>query len=337
MTHISFQTIRLIACGGLLLAVGSFAQGVRAESSDATYEEYKIVIAQAVDEYGLEHWANAIDLFQKAHAIKPNARTLRGMGLAAFEDKRYVDAVRWLSAALLDPTLPLTAEMRADIKPVIARAREFVGFYEINNDPSDLTIQIDGRPAVIEDGMVKMDAGGRHLVASARGFETLERYLNVKTGDNGVLGIKLEPAQSSSAAPGAPAASDGAPVAEVIPPTTEFIQPLETDSSNSNVVPWVLVGTGAAIAVAGGVFIGLCIKEVNTVNRGGWLAEVESARKRVLVYSGLGFALVGVGVATAAFGTVLLLTNDEPANESAAGAAFELRAGFGGLSVAGQF
>jgi hypothetical protein len=220
--------------------------------------------------------------------------------------------------------------MRADIKPVIARAQEFVGVYELNNDPADLTVEIDGRPAVIENGLIKIDAGQRRLVATAKGFEPMERYLNAKSGDNGVLGIKLEAAQP------APAGSE-ALVSETEPADNNE-EPLVTDTSNTKVVPWILVGTGAAMAVVGGVFIGLFVKDVNTVkNAVGLWPELKAAQERVPIYSGLGFALLGVGAATATVGAFMRLTNDKKGNESAARGVLELRAGLRGLSVAGQF
>jgi tetratricopeptide (TPR) repeat protein len=190
MIHHFSKAIRLLVGGGLLLVLLLSADRVRAQPPDASVseddEEYKDIVSQAVEEYESQHWAKAIELFQKAHAIKPNARTLRGMGLAAFEDSRYMEAVQWLTEALEHKEKPLTREMRADIKPVIARAREFVGFYELSNDPVNVTIEIDGRPALIDKDTVKVDVGERHLVAKAKGYETLEKTLHVISGDNGV-------------------------------------------------------------------------------------------------------------------------------------------------------
>jgi hypothetical protein len=325
------KAIGFLACGSLLLALLFSTDRVRAQSSDASDpendEEYKDIVSQAVGEYESQHWAKAIELFQKAHAIKPNARTLRGMGLAAFEESRYMDSVQWLTEALEHKEKPLTREMRADVKPVIARAREFVGFFELSNELANVTIEIDGHPAVIDKGTVKVDVGERHLVAKADGYETLEKTLHVISGDNGVLGIELEPSRATKSATrtGTKSADDDGAKTAV------------SETSNSTAVPWVIIGAGSAAAVAGGVFIGLYVKDRNVVNNSGYLPNIKTARDRLPLYSSLGFALAGVGVAAVVFGTVMMLSNDKPINENANSAVFEFRAGLDRLSVAGHF
>jgi hypothetical protein len=173
---------------------------------------------------------------------------------------------------------------------------------------------------------VKVDVGERHLVAKAKGYETLEKTLHVISGDNGVLGIKLEPSRPTKLA--ARAEND---------PSDVGGKPAGSEKSNSTVVPWVIVGTGGAAAIAGGVFIGLFVKDLNVVNSVGSYADIEAARDRLPLYSSLGFALAGMGVAAMVFGTVMLLSNDKHSNENANGTVVELRAGLDRLSVTGRF
>jgi hypothetical protein len=333
-----------------LLTFIAFAMGpnwvggrARAAEPNGSNEEYKRIVGDAVHEYDLEHWSTAIELFQKAYEIKPNARTLRGMGLAAFEDQRYVDAVRWLSEALEHPAQPLTGPMRNEIKPVLARALERVGSYALNNEPAHITLEIDGRPAYIQDGKLKVDPGERKLVATAEGFEPLSRSLNVRGGDNGVLGITLEPVVVSSA-PFSP------PVAAVEPKKVKDTSP--TDSSRSVVLPWALIGGGGATAAAGGVLIGLMARDFYAVKNMEGLyapeqkADREAAKKRVPLFSGVGFALAGVGVVSAAVGIALLVSHDARGEKTAsftetkkptASRGLEVQFGLTSLSVRGGF
>jgi hypothetical protein len=306
------------------IGIGWVANSVRADAQD----DYKRIIGEAVHEYDLEHWPVAIELFQKAHELKPNARTLRGMGLAAFEDQRYVDAVRWLTEALEHPVQALTKPMQAEIKPVLARAKECVGYYRLDKDPVNLTIEIDGRPALIENGKLTVDPGERRLVAKADGFEPFNRSLTVKGGDNGILGIKLEPVSSPS--------GQTEPVALVKPQKPARI-PSE-GSSPSKVLPWVLIGAGVAMAAGGGVLIGLTFKDISKVkNADGTLSELEDAQRRVPIFSGAGFALAAVGVVSAATGVILLATSDSASEETEAKRPIELGVGWASLSLKGGF
>src|SRR3954470_14714051 len=64
---------------------------------------YDDLIKRAVVEFDNSHWAEARALFGRAHELAPNARTFRGLGITAFELRRYVDATRELEASLNDP------------------------------------------------------------------------------------------------------------------------------------------------------------------------------------------------------------------------------------------
>lgn len=331
-----------------VLTIGMFLVGGRVcaqETNDST-EAYKRTVGEAVHEYDLEHWSIAIELFQRAYEIKPNARALRGMGLAAFEDQRYVDSVRWLSESLAHSVQPLTGAMRDEIKPVLTRALEYVGYYSLNHNPSDIAIEIDGRPAYIQDGKLKVDPGERQLMATAEGFEPLKRTLNVRGGDNGLLGIQLEPVASPAAAAPVPPP----PVAAVEPQTVEDASPAQ--SSGGTILPWVLIGAGGVAAAAGGVLIGLMVRDYHAVKgmKGSYtpdqMADKVAAKDRVPLFSGAGFGLAGVGVLSAAVGVVMLVSHEvsgetavgvTDAAEPAASSRLQVRFGLASISVKGDF
>src|SRR5262245_5250782 len=64
--------------------------------------DYRTTIEGAVEAYSQQRYDEALGLFLKAHALSPSARTLRGIGLASFETRRYVDSIRYLTGALQD-------------------------------------------------------------------------------------------------------------------------------------------------------------------------------------------------------------------------------------------
>jgi len=65
----------------------------------------------AVAEYEAGHYQEARALFRQAHEKSPTARTLRGIGMASFELRDYVEATRALTASLRDVRPPPFALM----------------------------------------------------------------------------------------------------------------------------------------------------------------------------------------------------------------------------------
>jgi hypothetical protein len=315
---------------GFFILITALAGEIRAQKSDA--DEYRTLVGRAVHEYSLEHWADAIELFQKAHALKPSARTLRGMGLAAFEEQRYLDAYRWLSDAMKNPVQPLTRGMREEIRQVLARVQEFMGYFKLNSEPANIRFEVDGQPALVEDGMIKFESGRRFLVATADGYEPLRRTVEVNNGDNGILGLKLErvPGTSVSVPP------------EVIRENESGQSETEGDSdsrsSGASILPWTLVGVGVAATAAGATLVALMLKDISKVkNADGTTPELEDAQNRVPLYSSVGFVAAGVGLTTLIFGAGMLISGDEPAEKTSATRKVQLEVGLSTVSLSGEF
>jgi len=72
-------------------------------------------------------WQEARALFQQAHEEYPNARTLRGIGMAAFEMRDYVGAYRALMQALASEERPLTRRQRRATQALLEETRAFIG------------------------------------------------------------------------------------------------------------------------------------------------------------------------------------------------------------------
>ena len=56
-------------------------------AQDKSNPAYSKALASAMAEYELGNWTEARALFEQAHELNPNARTLRAIGLCAFEEK----------------------------------------------------------------------------------------------------------------------------------------------------------------------------------------------------------------------------------------------------------
>jgi hypothetical protein len=124
------------------------------------------LIGDAVGEYDAGHYEEARALFRRAHEKAPSARTLRGIGMASFELRDYVEATRALSAALGETRRPLTDEQRQQVQGLLARAETFVGRFTPRLEPADALVLVDGRSAVREPDGSLLVAFGHHRITA---------------------------------------------------------------------------------------------------------------------------------------------------------------------------
>jgi len=194
-TSIAPAALRFCAC--LLVVAAIVAQAVAtARAQDQPYDEaeYQRLIGQALDEFGRGNWDEAEGLFAQAHRIHPNARTLRGLGVSAFEARRYVRAIEHLQAALSSSVNPLSDEQRAEVQRALERAESYVATVEITVDPAAADVRVNGE--VLEPGRVRVarvDPGLVQVQASASRFASSARELRVAAGERTRLSLQLVP------------------------------------------------------------------------------------------------------------------------------------------------
>ena len=119
---------------------------------------YRATVDEAVREFGAGRFEEARALFKRAHGLSPNARTLRGLGMTAFELRAYVQAIRELQAALADKRKPLEGELRIKVEALLDKSRKFVGVVRLELDPKDASVLLDGKPRVSTERSLLLDA-----------------------------------------------------------------------------------------------------------------------------------------------------------------------------------
>lgn len=227
--------VRAGLAGGLLagLLLGASPAGAQAAPVAAAPDAYDQWIGEAIAEYEAGRWAEARTLFERAHAAKPNARTLRGLGVTAFEMRHYREAIDALQQALADPRNPLTAPMRVAAEQTIARAHQFVGTLRVALSPADATLRVNG--TVAQGNPLQLDMGDYELSAEAPGYRTTTVRVSVAGGKVAELRLALTRAT---------ARTDTAPAA-----ATAADRPRDDDSLLGKWWFW----TAAGAVVAGGV------------------------------------------------------------------------------------
>jgi hypothetical protein len=109
----------------LVLASLSFASAASAQTA-ANTRDYNRAIGAAVSAYNEGHFEQARAHFAEAHALRPNARTWRGLGTSDFELGNYRESIQELELSLEDMRVPLTPELRVKTQAVLQNARERV-------------------------------------------------------------------------------------------------------------------------------------------------------------------------------------------------------------------
>jgi hypothetical protein len=192
-----------------------------------------------------ENWREANALFRRAHELSPSARTLRGLGMVAFNLKEYVDAVTNLRVALEDPRRPLTHQQQEHARDLLEQAELYVGEFTLVVTPSDAQVSVDDRPmSRYSQGTLLLDIGSHELKASATGYRDATRKVVVEGGEGERIELVLSREPVASAVPVVPVAVKDSRSVDRREPAPVPRRRIWT---------WVAFG-GAAVFGAGGVF-----------------------------------------------------------------------------------
>lgn len=156
--------------------------------------EYLAVVDLALIEYQGGRWAEANVLFARAHALFPNARTLRGMGMCAFEMRDYVTAIVAIDQSLVHEVRPLEPQQRVELERTLAQSLEFVGRLALVVEPADASITIDGIAPTMRDGVALVNPGSHDVRAESGDLPPEERRVRVDAGATVQMRIVLRPA-----------------------------------------------------------------------------------------------------------------------------------------------
>jgi tetratricopeptide (TPR) repeat protein len=194
--------MKLAACcaGVALLWFASVADAQKsAERVPAGYTE---AIREALSEFELGNFTESREQFRKAHAIDPNGRTFRGLGVVEFELRHYVESVKLLEQALAATHKPLAGKLRAETEAALERARAYVGEVQVETDPDTATVLVDGE--LIDRSApdaLRLDVGDHVFEFHAEGRLATKQTVSVKGGATETLRVTLPLLHDEVAAP----------------------------------------------------------------------------------------------------------------------------------------
>jgi hypothetical protein len=239
----------------LLLAVCLlFAAVTTTRADDAVAEPpngYREVLVDALNKVESQQWPEAMALFVKAHAMYPNARTLRGLAIVSFSARRYVDTLRFGRDALQNPIRPLSAAQREELEARIAESLTYVGRVALQLQPADAALSVDGQAPWLDEGDLLLDPGFHELVATAPGHPSVIRQVTARPGERTTLALDLSEGDVAAAPRPLAKAQSAEALQDPVPE-----QPKAGASRPKRVWTWVAAGTAVGFAALGvGSFI----------------------------------------------------------------------------------
>ena len=286
---------RVVLAAAFLLLCGP--QGVQAQAAGPTApaSDYEALVRDAVAEFGHGNFLEARAVFERAHVVRPSARTLRGLGICAYELRRYRLAISELESALQDQRYPLDDTQRGEVQEVIEKARRYVGTLHLEVLPANAELQINGLPTATRE--IELDAGDYVVTAAAAGHKSAEQRVSVGGGQRVTARLVLIPIESREAGPGATAQPAG-----------------DDEASGPGPWPWLVTGIAGAVTIGGGVLLVLAMNDISMVDdaeKGTPFSKLESAYDGAPIKSAVGFALLGVGAAGIAAGLIWAFGTDQ--------------------------
>jgi tetratricopeptide (TPR) repeat protein len=283
----SISWVLLVAVLGHAALASAQAKPAATPTTDAADSaEYKQAVEAALEEYRLQHFEEARSLFERAHEIDPNARTLRGLGMVEFERRHYVRASELLQAALVSKKKPLTDEQRKAVEDLLARTQQFISNYAVEVKPATeaVEVELDGKPVELgAERKLALEAGEHTLRITAPNAVPRELKLDVKGGERQTLHIELE-------------------VKTPQQPIARPSQPLAATKPERNTLGIALTSAGGAVAAAGGVLGGIALMKANDLET---QDDPGTDKARSLAIGA--DVMLGVGIASAITGVVLLI------------------------------
>jgi hypothetical protein len=332
----------------LALAVALLLQALhapRALAQDVDPPAYRSTIDEAVAEFSAGRYEEARSLFKRAHELSPNARTLRGMGMTAFELRMYVHAIRELEGALRETHKPLDPTMRANVQTLAVKARAFVGRVEPQLEPKEARLLVDGAPPQLEsDGTLLLDAGTHVLSATADGHKPISVRIAIEGGSDQTLRLPLEPLPQIAGGvpaidPNAPPVVAPAPAPAATPAPAPASKPTETRGGGPGyqTFAWITLAGAVAFGATSGAFWAIGSSQYSEVEK----RCAPTCSERQIDDSGVGTSdllttvFLGAAVASGvASGVLFVLAAGEDGGEQS-GASARLELGPLGVRVRG--
>ena len=268
--------------------------------------------------YDAGDFSGALEAADEAYAVWPNSYTalVRALVLARL-DRRGEAFAALLVASDLDPTADELTMIDRGLSRHGEALRPKMGWLKLSVSAGSPTATVAGRE-IQPPRTIGLSEGEHALSLSAPGFEGVEAKVRILSGRATVARYELAPERK-------------APLAETPPPKQEagagLPDPDGEGPARRSVLPWVLVGGGAALGLSGvaaTVWAGSAADDAERYSgKVSGMGEEERRRRyneadsAVQTRSAVSYVLYGAGAAAVGAGVAWLLLSDgagEPAS-----------------------
>jgi hypothetical protein len=197
------QRCRLLQQFLCINAIAAFWAPLAAAGEAAHESDREAIISEAVSEFAQKHYEESLTLFERAHRLRPTARTARALAKCYFEIRQYVTAVEYADLALASEVDALGEELRKEVQELRVRALGFTATVQVRvqtRTTEDLRVLVDGQPVAVGAGPIRVNAG-THSFGVRSGDARENRTLHARGGEALIAEFDLRaPSGGSSAA-----------------------------------------------------------------------------------------------------------------------------------------
>ena len=136
----------------------------------------------------------ALEMFQRAHALAPSPRTFGQLGLVETSLEHWMDADAHLAASLAAPDDAWVRKNRAFLDQAASVCQAHIGELVITG-PDGTAVAVDGKPAGTLPAVqpVKLVAGNALVTATGAGFKDFSKTVTIEGGARATLAIVFDP------------------------------------------------------------------------------------------------------------------------------------------------
>jgi tetratricopeptide (TPR) repeat protein len=217
-----------------------------AQPEGATIAEARQRFSEGVKHFDAGKYELAVAAFKQAYALKAAPEILRNLGAAELKAGHRKEGARHLAEYLRSAT-NLPEDERADIEKELTKAERALSRIQVQVTPADATVSVDGESvgSWVASDPLHVEPGEHGLTVKKSGFETAERTVTTRAGQQQVVEVELTPAKSEVKAAAVPPPQVSSAV------TT--LPPDQSERDGRSAVPLIVGGGITALALAGGI------------------------------------------------------------------------------------
>lgn len=314
-----------------LSTVVAIALGAPPALGDERAAAAEVEISRGVELRRARRDAEALEAFERAYRLAPSGRVRAQIGLAEQALGRWVAAERSLDAALSEPQDLWIAKNRDVLAASLALVAGHLATVDVTSNVDCASLYVDGELAGPLPRTVHVAAGVITLDATAPGYVTMRRSIEVDAGVVAREVLTLVPRLSPS---------EGPPSRAALPFASPEPAPVAAPAGASRA--WTVasfagagtfVGLGAAAMFARESSLKTYNEDATACPPATRSVTCSSQRAAVERWTTLAAVAFGVGGAMAVTGVVLLVTAPKPGPSRAAW----LSVGLTGVALTGTF